>query len=131
MTSPRTVNLLQLPDSLDELEWEDHSSHGRQGARIHYLFRDEARGHRVALVHCRPGTHAKPHRHAGHESILVLEGGFPPSTQGNPRPYGMPPFATVLSTDEVAELLSYVRGSWGNRAAPVSALEVARLRGHE
>lgn len=76
MTSPRTVNLLQLPDSLDELEWEDHSSHGRQGARIHYLFRDEARGHRVALVHCRPGTHAKPHRHTGHESILVLEGGF-------------------------------------------------------
>ena len=59
---------------------------------------------------------------------LVLEGGFPPSTAGNPRPYGMPPFATVLSTDEVARLLSYVRASWGNHGAPVSALEVARFR---
>ncbi len=59
---------------------------------------------------------------------MVLEGGFPPSTAGNPRPYGMPPFATVLGNDEVAQLLSYVRGSWGNRAAPVSALEVAQLR---
>ncbi len=59
---------------------------------------------------------------------LVLEGGFPPSTAGNPRPYGMPPFATVLSTEEVAQLLSYVRASWGNRGAPVSALEVARFR---
>ena len=60
---------------------------------------------------------------------VVLEGGFPPSTAGNPRPYGMPPFATVLGNDEVAQLLSHLRGSWGNRAAPVSALDVARLRG--
>ena len=59
---------------------------------------------------------------------MVLEGGFPPSTAGNPRPYGMPPFATVLSNDDVAQLLSYVRGSWGNQAAPVSALEVSQFR---
>ncbi|MEP7100236.1 MAG: cytochrome c [Burkholderiales bacterium] len=59
---------------------------------------------------------------------MVLEGGFPPSTGANPRPYGMPPFATVLSNDEVAQLLSYVRGSWGNRGAPVSALEVTQFR---
>jgi mono/diheme cytochrome c family protein len=59
---------------------------------------------------------------------LVLEGGFPPVTGGNPRPYGMPPFATVLSSEEVAQLLSYLRSSWGNTAAPVSALEVARFR---
>ena len=59
---------------------------------------------------------------------MVLEGGFPPSTAGNPRPYGMPPFATVLGNDEVAQLLSHVRGSWGNRGAPVSALDVTQLR---
>ena len=28
---------------------------------------------------------------------IVLHGGFPPTTAGNPRPFGMPPFATVLS----------------------------------
>ncbi|MEO8805063.1 MAG: cytochrome c [Burkholderiaceae bacterium] len=60
---------------------------------------------------------------------VVLEGGFPPATEGNPRPYGMPPFATVLSVEETAQLLSFVRGSWGNGAAAVSALEVERFRG--
>ena len=59
---------------------------------------------------------------------VVLEGGFPPSTAGNPRPFGMPPFATVLSDIEVAQLLSHLRGSWGNHAAPVSAREVAQFR---
>jgi cytochrome c553 len=33
---------------------------------------------------------------------MVLNGGFPPGTAGNPRPYGMPPFAQNLSDDEVA-----------------------------
>ena len=60
---------------------------------------------------------------------IVLEGGFAPSTAGNPRPYGMPPFATLLGDAEVAQLLSHLRGSWGNRAAPVSALEVSQFRG--
>ena len=60
---------------------------------------------------------------------VVLEGGFPPATAGNPRPYGMPPFATVLSNDEVAQLLTHVRGGWGNQGAPVSALDVTRFRG--
>jgi len=44
----------------------------------------------------------------------VLRGGFPPTTAGNPRPFGMPPFATVLS--DLAELLSFLRASWGHRA---------------
>lgn len=59
---------------------------------------------------------------------VVREGGFAPATEGNPRPYGMPPFATVLSTEETAQLLSFVRGSWGNRGAAVSELEVERFR---
>ena len=59
---------------------------------------------------------------------VVREGGFAPATQGNPRPYGMPPFATVLNTEETAQLLSFVRASWGNRGAAVSALEVERFR---
>ena len=59
---------------------------------------------------------------------VLLEGGFPPATAGNPRPYGMPPFATVLSVDETAQLLSFIRSSWGNAGAAVSALEVERFR---
>ncbi len=58
----------------------------------------------------------------------VLHGGFPPATQGNPRPFGMPPFKQVLSDGEVAAVATYVRQSWGNQAAAVSALDVHRAR---
>jgi mono/diheme cytochrome c family protein len=59
---------------------------------------------------------------------VVLHGGFPPSTAGNPRPFGMPPFATVLSDAEVAAVLSHIRASWGNDAPAVSELSVAQQR---
>ena len=60
---------------------------------------------------------------------LVLHGGFAPATSGNPRPYGMPPFGQALDDAEIAALLTYLRSSWGNQAAPVQAREVNRLRG--
>jgi mono/diheme cytochrome c family protein len=60
---------------------------------------------------------------------MVLRGGFLPTTAGNPRPFGMPPFATLLSDAEVADVLSYIRASWGHRARAVSTLEVNRYRG--
>jgi len=59
---------------------------------------------------------------------LVLSGGYPPSTAGNPRPYGMPPFAQTLNDAEVAAVLTYVRASWGNTAAPVRSFDVAKHR---
>ena len=46
---------------------------------------------------------------------MVLNGGYPPGTAGNPMPYGMPPFAQRLSDDEVAAVVTYIRTSWGNR----------------
>jgi mono/diheme cytochrome c family protein len=60
---------------------------------------------------------------------MVLNGGYPPSTRGNPRPYGMPPFGPALSDAEVAAVVSFVRTSWGNGGALVSPVDVARLRG--
>ena len=60
---------------------------------------------------------------------VVLRGGFAPTTPGNPRPYGMPPFATLLSDAQIGAVLSHARASWGNRAPPVSTLEVSRYRG--
>ena len=59
---------------------------------------------------------------------MVLNGGYPPSTKGNPRPYGMPPFAGLLSDNEVAAVVSYIRTAWGNRGTPVSAREANELR---
>ena len=59
---------------------------------------------------------------------IVVNGGFPPTTEGNPRPYGMPPFGPSLKDDEIAVLASYVRSAWGNAAPPVSALDVLNAR---
>ncbi|MBL8386427.1 MAG: cytochrome c [Burkholderiales bacterium] len=59
---------------------------------------------------------------------LVLHGGFPPGTAGNPRPFGMPPYRLQLGDAEVAAVVSYVRNAWGNRAGLVSAAEVDRHR---
>lgn len=58
----------------------------------------------------------------------VLNGGYPPSTMNNPRPYGMPPFAQALRDDEVALVLSYIRNAWGNRASLVTKAQVDRSR---
>ncbi|MCS0582862.1 cytochrome c [Massilia pinisoli] len=59
---------------------------------------------------------------------IVLNGGFPPSTSGNPRPFGMPPHSPVLDDTEVAAVVTYVRNSWGNAAPAVTAPEVNRWR---
>lgn len=59
---------------------------------------------------------------------IVLHGGYSPATAGNPRPYGMPPFVMELSDAEIASVLSYVRGSWGNQAAEVQAVDVNQAR---
>jgi mono/diheme cytochrome c family protein len=59
---------------------------------------------------------------------IVLYGGFPPGTEGNPRPFGMPPFSPTLRNDEIANVLTYVRSSWGNTARPVSADEIEENR---
>ncbi|MDY7536986.1 cytochrome c [Undibacterium sp. RTI2.1] len=65
---------------------------------------------------------------AGNPIRIILSGGFPATTAGNPRPYGMPPFAPTLTDGEVALVLSYIRNAWGNQAGVVSASEVNRYR---
>lgn len=59
---------------------------------------------------------------------VIVHGGFAPSTAGNPRPYGMPPYGLVLNHADIAALLTYLRSAWGHRAAAVSPLEVQRWR---
>ncbi len=60
---------------------------------------------------------------------IVYAGGFPPSTQGNPRPFGMPPFYQDLSDYDVASVVTFIRRSWGNDASAVSQAQAAALRG--
>lgn len=84
------------------------------------------------------GKHPAYPRLAGNLSVIapdtanairaVLNGGFAPGTAGNPQPYGMPPFRQTLSDSDVASVVSYIRGSWGNQAAPVAPTDVRRYR---
>ncbi len=59
---------------------------------------------------------------------MVLNGGYPPQTAGNPRPYGMPPFAQILSDSDIAAVVTYIRVSWGNHGSPISPKEANALR---
>jgi mono/diheme cytochrome c family protein len=59
---------------------------------------------------------------------LVLAGSALPGTAAAPSPLGMPGFAWRLSNDEVAQLLTFMRASWGNQASGVSAGQVGRVR---
>lgn len=59
----------------------------------------------------------------------VLNGGYPPTTAGNPRPYGMPPFQQVIRDEEVAQVVSFIRNAWGNRGSLISVIDVGQSRG--
>lgn len=59
---------------------------------------------------------------------VVLHGGkIPPEIKSQPGAWEerMKPFGRTLGNEEVAAVINFVRGSWGNRAPPVSAADVA------
>ena len=59
---------------------------------------------------------------------MVLNGGYPPGTQKNPMPYGMPPFAQSLNDAQVAAVVTFIRTAWGNHGGAVSPAEANALR---
>jgi mono/diheme cytochrome c family protein len=60
---------------------------------------------------------------------VVLAGTQAAQTKLAPTAPAMPSFAWRLNDAQIADLLTYVRGSWGNSAAPVSSGTVASVRG--
>lgn len=59
---------------------------------------------------------------------IVLKGHVLEGTVGAPTRYTMPPFAWRLNDQEVADVVTFVRTSWGNEGKPVDAAEVAKYR---
>jgi mono/diheme cytochrome c family protein len=98
--------------------------YGRQCAMCHG---DEGKGHPPAFPPL-----------AGNQSItmsspvnsirMVLNGGYAPGTRRNPRPHGMPPFAHLLSDEEAAAVVTYIRVAWNNTGTPVTPAQVNALR---
>lgn len=59
---------------------------------------------------------------------LLLEGSKTAQTPKGPTPIKMPSFAEKLSDRQIAEVLSFIRSSWGNQASAVTSGDVSSLR---
>jgi mono/diheme cytochrome c family protein len=85
-------------------------------------------GEGVPLVYPKLKGNAAVMSHPGNALRIVLAGGFARSTSANPRPYGMPPFAPLLSDAEIALVSTYTRNAWGNRGLSVLSSNVNPYR---
>lgn len=61
---------------------------------------------------------------AGNLLQAIRHGGFAPATASNPRPYGMPPAG--LDAQALADVATFIRQAWGNRAAAVTVQQSMR-----
>ena len=59
---------------------------------------------------------------------IVLKGGTLPATHTAPSTFTMPAFDWRLSDQEVADVVNFIRTSWGNQAAEVKAGDVKAIR---
>ncbi len=59
---------------------------------------------------------------------VTLNGASDLVIDGIPSPYPMPEYALVLDDRQIADVLTFVRSGWNNRAPAVSTSEVAKLR---
>jgi mono/diheme cytochrome c family protein len=60
---------------------------------------------------------------------IVLEGGSAPLTSGGLKPTKMPGFGKRFNDAEIADIVTFIRQSWGNNASAVSARQVTALHG--
>ena len=112
--TPELDKQLKLGAAIYEKHCVDCHKAGGEGEPPHY---PPLAGNRAVLL----ASPVNPIR-------AVLHGGYPPSTEGNPRPYGMPPFGTVLSDAEAAAVVSFIRNAWGNHGSMVGSDMVNRYR---
>jgi hypothetical protein len=59
---------------------------------------------------------------------IVLQGSAMPATVSAPSALTMPALGWRLTDNEVADVLSLIRNSWGNQAVAVTATEVVKVR---
>ena len=86
--------------------------HGRQGEGAPDVYPPLAGNPSVTLADARNAMQ------------VIRHGGFAPATQAHPRPFGMPPAG--LNHQELADVATYIRQSWGNQADAVTVMEAMR-----
>jgi mono/diheme cytochrome c family protein len=112
----RAPDAAQMQRGAQVYEAQCADCHGAQGQGAAGAYPALAGNRAVTMV---PATNA---------IRVVISGGFPPATAGNPRPYGMPPLGQDLTDADIAAVLSFVRNRWGNQAPAIAPHEVTALR---
>lgn len=59
---------------------------------------------------------------------IILQGAHSLATTDEPTPLAMPAFAWKLSDQQIADVATYIRNSWGNKGSQVGAGDVKKLR---
>jgi alcohol dehydrogenase (quinone), cytochrome c subunit len=104
--------------------WDSHTERPTNAGELMTL------GQRIYVEYC-----AECHQTdgTGWSTLYPMLAGNPIVTLHDPEPiiltvrYGqgsMMPFREKLTTEETAAVLTYIRNSWGNRAAPVSRRQI-------
>jgi hypothetical protein len=88
---------------------------------------------RAASSMVREADAHRPHEprraRADHRTFgVILRGASVPATRAEPTGLAMPAFADRLDDAEVAQLTTYIRNAWGNRAGDVASGDVRHLR---
>ncbi len=60
---------------------------------------------------------------------IVLNGSARIVVDGMPDAYRMPQYRVLLSDQEIADVVTFIRSGWGNTSAKITAAEVAEIRG--
>ena len=122
---PKTEKAIATVQAVDAIElqagarlYDQHCAacHGDQGEGKAGVY-PALRGNRTVTMH-----------NTANLISVIHQGGFGPVTEKNPRPHGMPPFGHTLSHREMADLITFLRQSWGNQASSVTELDVLRGR---
>ena len=59
---------------------------------------------------------------------MIIDGARIAATKSNPTGLAMPAFGWKLTDQDIAELATYLRAAWGNKAAPVAVSDVKKTR---
>jgi mono/diheme cytochrome c family protein len=100
--------------------------HGAEGQGLQE--RDQASAQGIVHIPALAGNRAIELQSSANLVRIILAGGYAPATSGNPHPYGMPPFVHVLSDEDIADVATYIRSSWGHQAGAVTASQVIAQR---
>src|SRR6202012_3449495 len=108
---------------------QDQMAQGQAGfvahCRVCHLSTESAHGSREFPL--RDGDTVIRARNPATVLRVLLEGSQSPKTDNAPTGYSMPSFA-ALGDENIADVATYIRNAWGNRAGAVSAKGVAELR---